>query len=300
MHVTCSTNVNNHFYCDHCMLSVKKTADTAELVLPDEIRRSHLELYRSCPYSFFLEVIKGLGNVETIYTRLGQDVHTIIEKHEMNRATSLENLKELFRDLYRLYTNDLFGDVDKDKMYERGMTCIETYHNVVAPTLPESYFALEKKIVHKIAEDLPAISITMDRIDEVDGMLEVHDWKTGKVMVGKKLSVDLQAPLYIWMIEKEFGMKVRKFTFHYLNENKYRVFERRNDDEFVCTVNKREYVVSLTETIREVKQILSRIKNGEFNIPRDVKKLYFTCKTCSQFANGACRGAEVESWHMVN
>ena len=49
--------------CEDCALKnnykCEKCSDKAKIVLPDVIRRSHIEDYKSCPYYFKLEVIDG-------------------------------------------------------------------------------------------------------------------------------------------------------------------------------------------------------------------------------------------------
>jgi hypothetical protein len=137
----------------------------------------------------------------------------------------------------------------------------------------------------------------MDRIDEIHEELDILDWKTGKVMVGKNLCYDIQAPLYIHAVRTHYKKQVRRFTFHYINENKFRVFERVNDDVYRCTVGKKDYDISITATLREVNTIFSQIKKGNYNVPSDSRGMFFTCKMCHQKAIGACGGVEEQSWH---
>ena len=139
----------------------------------------------------------------------------------------------------------------------------------------------------------------MDRINLVDGELEMVDWKTGKVMVGNKFTTDLQAPLYIHAVKTYYKLPVRSFTFYYLNEEKTRVFERIDDDKYVCRVKNKEYVISITEAIREVKSTFGRIKHKDFNIPRDTKNMYYACKMCSFRKSSHCAGAEEQSWTNI-
>jgi RecB family exonuclease len=240
-------------------------------------------------------VIKGQASPETIYTRLGTDVHDIIEDHQREPFDSKEML-DRFASCWDTYPDEFFTDeAFKQKMWDRAMKSFETYL-AMHPTLNKIPFAMEQKIVFSVAEDMPNVSITMDRLDEVDGKLELLDWKTGKVMVGKQLFSDLQAPLYIHAVREEFGMDVRRFKFIYLNEVKTRVFEQVSHDEYVCTVGKKEYGVSIRETIREVNRVFSKIKNHEFNVPNDTKGMFFTCKMCAQKANGSCKGADEQAW----
>jgi RecB family exonuclease len=141
----------------------------------------------------------------------------------------------------------------------------------------------------------------MDRIDEVNGELEMHDWKTGRVMVGQKLSSDLQAPLYIYGTKLHFSKPVRSFTFYYLNENKTRTFTRSAEDPnvYICTVNKRQYKINILDGVREIQRVFSQIKKGNFNIPQDTKKMHFTCKMCHLKKQGICEGADLQSWNQA-
>lgn len=307
LHKDCAINDGGAF-CDACY-TVKTEDDTISIptfIIPDVIRRSYIELYRSCPYAFYLEVIKGLDTTCSSFARIGIDLHELLEKACKYEINMSQLIKE-FNEMWEAYDDSLFEpdlnlysnmDITKlrAKLLQQSYNVIDTFFSIVLPTLPKEPFALEKKILFDVGEDLPKVSITMDRIDEVDGELEVSDWKTGALMVGKKLSSDLQAPLYIYAIREHFKKPVRKFTLYYLSENKTRSFVRVDTENYVCTVGKREYKINLTDAIREVQSVFSQIKKNNFNIPRDTRGMYFTCKTCSFKKNEQCQGADIESW----
>jgi RecB family exonuclease len=296
LHKLCSIKDGDKHYCDACYTTIPQTSSTSTIVdLPDVIRRSYIELYKSCPYSFYLEVIKQLPTKTSIEAQIGIDLHEMFEKFSKDRTYTKEQMIEDFGQIWYNYSPDFFNDEKhKQNMYQRAIDSVDTFYTI-APDMTNTV-ATEEKIIYSIGEGIPKVSITMDKIEEVDGELEMVDWKTGAVMVGKKLTTDLQAPLYIKAVIEKYKRPVRKFTFYYLKENKFRVFERVNDDVYACKVRNNEYRISLTETIREVKSMFSRMKNGDFNIPRDTKKMYFTCKMCSFRQDGTCAGAEEESW----
>jgi hypothetical protein len=224
-------------------------------------------------------------------------LHDLFDEHANQDVKMTEGvMKEKYSALYRKYPDELFGDVNRDKMWTRAMTSISTFFGI-AERLPYKPFATEEKIEFPIADGVPNVNLTMDRIDEIAGELEILDWKTGKVLVGKNLCYDLQAPLYIHGVRTHYGKPVRRFTFQYVNEGKNRVFERVNDDVYRCTVGKKEYEISITEKLREVNTLFSRIKKGDFNVPTDTRGMYFACKMCHQKAIGACGGVEEQSWH---
>lgn len=302
IHKDCAIKENNTFFCDVCY--TVKSEDTIKIsdsiIIPDTIRRSYIETYKACPYKFYLEVIKGIEEKEsTIYAQIGIDLHNLFDKASQDRSYSKQDMFNEFKPIWNSYDMHLFEDQSqKDKLEQRYIDSINAFYNIL-PKLPVVPFSTENQIVFSIGDDLPKISTTSDRIDEIDGELEMIDWKTGKTMVGNKLSSDLQAPLYIYGAIQKYQRPIRKFTFYYLQENKERIFNRVNTDNYVCQVRNRQYNINLTDAIREVQAIFAQIKKNNFNIPNDVKKMYFTCKMCYLQKNGHCKGADIQSWKMA-
>lgn len=312
LHRDCAVKTDEGLYCDTCNASrvVAVEKKPLDIEIPTVIRRSHIEQYRSCGYSLYLSLKEGVlqhnnesdeeDGDESIYAKLGRDLHELFDQGCISRTLLKGQMKEAFSHLWYNYDPSLFESEEfKDKMWKRAMDSIETFYTVLE-SLPVTPFAGEQNIIFNIGDGVPDVSITMDRIDEIGGELYITDWKTGKVMTGKKFTTDLQAPLYIYAIKQFYGKPVKSFTLHYLSENKSRTFERVNDDEYVVRVINKEYRISLTEAVREVKSLFSQLVKGNFNIPDDVKKLYFTCKMCKHKKNGKCRGAEEEIWHQIN
>jgi len=312
LHKDCAINDGGTF-CDVCYTVQRESVSMAkpEIVVPDVIRRSYIELYKRCPYAFYMTVIKGVETGTSCFAQVGIDLHDLFHKACLGEISNQKELLEIYKPTFDAYKDELFendillySDMTipklREKMWKQSEDAVDVFFNVALPQLPTTPLTLEENIIFGIGDDLPEVSITMDRVDEVDGMLEVCDWKTGAVMVGQKISSDLQAPLYIYAIREHFKKSVRKFTFYYLPENKIRIFERVDDDNYVCKVNKREYKINITDAIREVQSIFAQIIKGNFNIPRETKKMYFSCKTCGLKHNGICKGAETESWLQHN
>lgn len=310
LHKECAINDGGTSYCDVCFTVKDEEGTVIMCEVPDTIRRSYIETYRSCPYAFYLCVIKGMNVTTNSYARIGIDLHEMFEQASKGIIKSADEMKMKYKKIFDTYEDSIFEpdlilykDMNvqqlREKLYAQSYDAIDTFFNIL-PTLPNQPYALEQNIIFNVGEDLPKVSITMDRVDEVDGELEISDWKTGSVMVGQKLSSDLQAPLYIYAVREHFGKPVRKFTLYYLPENKVRTFERIDTENYECVVNKRKYKINLTDAIREVQGVFAQIKKSNFNIPRDTKKMYFTCKTCSFKRNEQCQGADIESWKQHN
>lgn len=297
LHKDCAIN-DGAVFCDVCYTVREETPERIEFTIPEHIRRTYIETYRSCPYKFLKEVIEGNPQPPTCYTQIGIDLHELFEKAVNDRGYTKSDMETQFALCWLQYPDDLFeSEKQKSDMAIRAQDSIDTFYHVL-PTIPLP-FTSEETIRYSIGEDIPQVEFTMDLVTENEnGNLDMHDWKTGGVMVGQKISSDLQAPLYIYGVQKHFDRQVDSFTFYYLKENKTRVFERINHDDFVCRVGKREYFINLTDAIREVKSLFSQIKKGNFDIPRDTRKMYFACKMCHIKKQGMCRGADEEAWYL--
>lgn len=303
---TCA--LNKGFKCDECIGEIDGGVEL------EQVRRSHIDDYEECPHGFYLTVVKGVTSPGNAYSEVGVELHEIFDRNsqrgDSERISGDEGKNRLLQEWSEVFSRiehekfvgcqtRLTVEGFKKKMFEQGVTNIENYVKWEA-TRPAPW-RTEEQIVEYIDNDtsLPKVSITMDRIDYINGEYEVIDYKTGKVFVGKKLSTYLQTPLYIIMIEKHYGIKVSRFRYLFFNEDKERVFERVDDDTFVCTVAKREYTVSLQECIKRVKRDFSKIKRGQFQITPNVSK-WKCAHMCSHMKTGHCAGIETQSWINKN
>lgn len=299
LHKDCAIKEDGAFFCDLCYTLKEEQPKVIEWELPEHIRRTYIETYRSCPFKFLKEVLEGNQQPATCYTQIGIDLHELFEKAILNKEYHRIDMQDDWNEYWDNYPDTLFESKrQKDDMQQRAQDSMDTFYAKVLPTLDPT-FITEETIHYSIGEDLPLVQFTMDLVTEnSNGNLDMHDWKTGGVMVGQKISSDLQAPLYIYGVQRHFNRQIDTFTFYYLKENKTRVFERIDDDNYVCRVGKREYKINLTDAIREVKALFSRIKKGDFNIPQDTRKMYFTCKMCHIKEIGECQGADIQAWHL--
>lgn len=299
LHRDCSIKENDLHYCDICFTVKEQEKPRIEFEMPKTIRRSYIEDYKSCPYKFYLTTIRGINDdSETIYNHLGTDLHSFFESASNDKNYYISDMLLDYARLWDSYEIYGLSDELKNTMYNRGLSCINNFYEVLS-TLPEFPHATEVQTIFNVGEDLPQVSATIDRVDLIDDMLELSDWKTGQILVGNKLTSDMQAPLYIYGAESHFNIPVRKFTFYYLQDNKTRVFERQADGSFICTVKKRIYRINPNNAVKEVQSLFSQIKKGNFNIPNDTKKMYYTCKICNHRTSGNCEGADIQAWKQL-
>ena len=296
LHKECAIK-DDGFYCDDCY--TLKDSEIPQIDVPDVIRRSYIETYKVCPLKAYYVLLKGIKAPPNAYTQIGIDLHELFSKASLDdNYTKSEMLDEFHKTWYN-YNPSLFENDEefKEKMHIRATTSINNIYNIL-PNMRKVVSA-EETIQFPIGENLPYVQTTSDRINSYKDGLEIIDWKTGAVMVGQKISSDLQAPLYIYGVQQHYNKPVYRFVFHYLNEGKERVFERVEGDKYVCTVGKRNYQITLRNTIHEVQSIFGKIKKGVFNVPTNTKKMFFTCKMCHLKDMEICKGAYLESWHQA-
>lgn len=299
-HSFCIITEDGIEYCDHCFILKDQAPKVFEFEMPDEIRRTHIETYRSCPRKFYMEVIEGNKMPDNPYTRVGSDLHELFEKAILDRSYSKEQFYKDYEPMQveQVSTNLFENHQQVTAFKDRATDSVETFYEVI-PNIPPA-FIVEETLRFDVGEGLPKVRFTMDLITENEkGNLDLHDWKTGKVMVGKKISADLQAPLYIYGVQQHYGRQVDSFTFYYLKDKKTRTFNRVQENVYECIVGKRSYFINILDTYRELQSIFNKIAKGEFDVPQDTRGMYFTCKMCHIQEMGLCEGAENQSWHQI-
>lgn len=268
----------------------------------DVIRRSHLELYKQCHHAFYLECIKGIEPENNAYALHGIILHEIFDKYSKQQHLTKEILSQAFEERYKKNVsidNFSFKENKKlyDELYEKGFRAIDGflafYHSVGMP------FITEENIVFSVDDDLPQISITMDRVDkDENGYLHMYDYKCGKTFVGKKLSEDLQVPLYCYAMFKKYGQYPKSFTFLFVsegNERRYELVDEVNPT-YCCKVRNKEYVINVETRLQEAKDILKAIKKEQFK--GMCSNFWYCSNMCYYKKAGKCNGAENNIWNI--
>lgn len=288
-------SVKNKFKCDKC-------SDKAKLKIPNVIRRSSIEDYKSCPYYFKLHVIDGNEPEQNVLARLGSDLHDLYEQVQRGNI-EIEQIKSKSNSIIEDILKD-YPDTDIERLSERTNICNDSFIKLL-PKLTNKAIAFEERINFPIGEGIPQVTIAYDRLEkDQEGNLHIVDWKTGKVMSGKKLTTDLQPALYLKAVEHQYGKMPKSFKLVYLSDvdkqgnYKERTFTSIDGNKFVCKVGKKEYIQDITEQIKVVQKLFAQIKQGKFSIPQ--KPDYFKCKMCSFKDKGLCSGNDTQNWININ
>jgi|LGVF01.2.fsa_nt_gb RecB family exonuclease len=295
--------------CDTCSLAeggICNECSEKENETPDVWRRSWLTQYDVCPYMVYKMAVEGIVSKGNIWSKVGNILHDIFEEASLNKLPRDQEVlyseylvrfnehietdegKQMVSDAQQLVKGDII-----EKMKTRGNSSIETYLDYEANS-PDPLYT-EVKLFLDI-DGCKKISGTIDRINQLDDdEVEIVDYKSGKCYYGKKLSNDLQVPIYILAYKQKYGKLPKRFVFIFVEDGKKRIFERIDDDKYSCTVVKREYIISLQETIRHIKTIFARVARGNWNIPEKINS--FHCANFCDIAKaGHCAGADDQKW----
>lgn len=283
--------------CDTCfsdgMYKCSECADTDGIQQFKVIRRSHIELFNTCPYALYLTIVKEYEIPDNEYALVGTLIHEYIEKI-IEGAIHITQAQQECID----YINEHFKSSDLyERHIETSIKSLETF-NEIKDSFGKNP-VVEKNIIYSIDEGLPSISCTLDRIDFIDGKIHVSDWKTGKPMSGKKLIEDLQPPLYIEAIKQEYGEYPETFTLYYLAHKKSFQYIRNEDGTYTVKTSRNEYVLNIPEHLERTRDILIKINNGQFIMHKDVHQWY--CKNmCYFYKSGICMSTSKEQWKVLN
>ena len=281
----------NHFRCTDCF-DASRPFKT--------IRRSYIKQYEICPHSLYLQLVQAIEPPMSRYAQLGIIVHAIIEDIQKGRLTPGAAKVRLYNEVekWNMSTQDEYSIIN-DELLDVGSRCLTNIYRILSVLEAETKFETEKKIIYSIDKKLPDISCTLDRIGFIDDKIYIHDWKTGKQMTGKQLIEDLQPPLYLYAIRKEYGVMPESFILHYLDVEKNIVYKKIDDDNYEVSTTRKTYNLCISDALNRTRGILDGINKQKFEIPDDGKISWYCDKMCWFGISGTCRKLEMEEWHKI-
>lgn len=279
----------NRFRCSDCVTERKEIKS---------IRRSYLKQYQECPHSLYLQLIEGITPPMNSYAELGILTHEIIEALQNGELeySSAKPILENKVEEWNTQAEDEYSVITME-LLEVGKNSIDNFMKM--KDLFNEEFLTEHRIEFSIREDLPTINCTLDRISFVNGKIHIHDWKTGKPMAGKQLAEDLQPPIYIYAVFKEFGVMPDTFTLHYLDKNKNLTYKHTEGMTYEVSTTRRTYRLDVEEKMKEAEEILQNIKDHKFDIIEDKEHLWRCSKMCWYHKSKICRDSLDAAWKQA-
>ncbi|HHF56052.1 MAG TPA: PD-(D/E)XK nuclease family protein [Thermoplasmatales archaeon] len=233
---------------------------------------SAISSFESCPLKFKLAYIDRIKPPRrSIEMFLGSRVHEALEKlyrdKLFGKLLSLEELLEFYNERWRREMSDAIfvaKEYDAENYRIMGQRYLVDYYNTYKPFDEGRTIALEKKVFFPL-NDKYWISGIIDRITEVDGVYEVHDYKTSLYLPTKKeIEEDCQLALYAIALDHLYDVKDIELVWHFLAFNKE------------IRLRKPSYEDAREEVIKRIEEIEEARKRNDFP-PRESS----LCPYCS-------------------
>lgn len=209
-------------------------AGDATIHIPDKISFSQIAAFGTCPLQYKYAHIIGIPSYGKHQMSFGKSIHDTLQ-HYMERimiskaahqatlfgsatqSISLPTLQD-FMQLYETSWIDEWYPDEKvrDQYREDGRGILKEFYQSTLNAPPSPKF-LEKGFTLKVGDIL--VKGRIDRIDDVDGGIEIIDYKTGEPKTKLTYEDKRQLLLYALAAEQSFmpPLVVKKLTFQYLN-----------------------------------------------------------------------------------
>ncbi len=188
---------------------------------------SKIDTYLSCPRKYLYLYEYGIPTPEKFFFAFGKSFHKVLEKLIKEIYETEFGFKEYYMRFVNLLKSYWIDDgyESREQMKEYFEKAIKVADDIIRKELKRKKERKVLKVERSVSLFLPELNVTIngivDRIDEVNGFLEVIDYKTSKSMKNnEELKEDVQLYIYKNAVEKLFEKKVSKVVLWYvLNDN---------------------------------------------------------------------------------
>ncbi|MFA6018286.1 MAG: ATP-dependent DNA helicase [Patescibacteria group bacterium] len=219
----------------------------AQIHIPDKISFSQIAAFSSCPQQYKYAHIIGVPSYGKHQMSFGKSMHNTLQRYmeriiankiamqaslfdsELHQITkpSLHEFMEMYD---AAWIDEWYPDsATRDDYKERGQKYLKEYFAIMALNPPSPKF-LEKGFTLKVGDVL--VKGRIDRIDDVEGGVEIVDYKTGTPKVKLEWDDRRQLVLYAIAAEESFTppLVVKKLSFYYVESNTAVSFEPTDKD----------------------------------------------------------------------
>ena len=241
--------------------------------LPATLSFTQIAAFSTCPLQYKFAHILKIPVFGKHQMSFGKSMHNSMQKimesqvrkqatlFDQEGTTSLIDLSEMLQIYEDNWIDEWYPNEEiKLEYFENGKRAITDYYKILQKQKPEVAF-LEKGFTLKIRG--VAIKGRIDRIDKIEDGYEIIDYKTGQAKIKLDWQDRRQLLLYAIAVEQCFNppIKVKKLTYHYLEDNSCVSFEPKEKD-----VEKLE---------NEILETVDAIKKSDFSA-----KPGFMCSYC--------------------
>ncbi len=211
----------------------------ATIDLPKQFSFTQLAAFSTCPLQYkFAHLLKipvfgkyQMSFGKTMHNTLQEYFRRWLEREKNTQQNMFGNhpdtpsdktpvgLEELLKIYDEHWIDDWYpNDTLREEYRTSGRESLKGYYELIEQNPPRPMI-LESGFTVKIGDLV--LKGRIDRIDEIDGGVEIIDYKTGKPKAENKITKDDKKQLLIYQIaaKEALGLEPKRLTFHYLENN---------------------------------------------------------------------------------
>lgn len=219
----------------------------ARIHVPDKISFSQIAAFSTCPQQYKYAHIIGVPSYGKHQMSFGKSMHNTLQRYmerilanktaiqtslfdSESRQIAKPSLHEFMEMYEAAWIDEWYPDsATRDDYKERGQKYLKEYFAIMTLNPPSPKY-LEKGFTLKVGDVL--VKGRIDRIDDVEGGVEIVDYKTGTPKVKLEWDDRRQLVLYAIAAEESFTppLVVKKLSFYYVESNTAVSFEPTDKD----------------------------------------------------------------------
>ena len=228
---------------------------------------SQINTFLNCPFKYKLTYIdKVQSNKESIESYMGKVVHEVLEWIYNKRKNYYvwDIIEDKYENIWdskwhsEIYIAPIRKEYDKNYFMRLGLECLRNYYinhsgpNISTKDLIDNELMINAKIG---VYDFRGI---IDRLDENEKYVEIHDYKTGKPQTKHMMKKDMQLIIYLLAVRDKYPNKKIALNWHFLKKKK-------KEEQHIRIVFEEDEILLIKEKIlSQADSISLAIKNNKF------------------------------------
>ena len=153
-----------------------------QLFLEKGLSVTGLDNFLLCPWKYFFRNLISLPDVKNKNLILGTAIHAALDYFINSRKTKLLNEQFLIGKFRELLEKEAISEKDRTELLEKGEKALKLFYGKIIPTWPENIQSEMNIRGVKLSEEV-ILNGRLDMIEHLskDGLVRVHDFKTGKI-----------------------------------------------------------------------------------------------------------------------
>ena len=206
--------------------------------LPKQISFTQIKAFQTCPLQYKFAHLLRIPVFQTWTQSYGKTMHQTLQQwfqlwieHQTKTQQDLfgssterssvsklpATLEELLQAFEENWIDDWYpNDRERETYRIKGVQCLKDYFAVLSIQPPKP-FLLEQSFTLKIGSI--TIKGRIDRMDRIEGGIEIVDYKTGTPKQKLETEDKQQLLLYQMAVQDVFGLIPKKLTYHYLEDH---------------------------------------------------------------------------------